>query len=522
MKFDINAARSSGYSDEEIADYLATQNKFDLSGALESGYSASEVISFLSGQDLSRRDLPADVKPSEAGGGRGFVNPPMVGEKQPEPTKQPGLIERAASALSSALPKPVDPLGIASGRPLGATPTKPQEPVKQTKAPTPYRDRREALDDAVNLLEEGADQKAVTEAFSKGGIKFDEIVAHGKKRGSEYFEQQTAPTVDAETRQLAQRYPAPVTGEIKASDYVPKAPGLQRVEDLGREFAGGAIAGFKGIADVTGVDNDVGEALGKAREIVLRGRSGQAKAVDGLAAMIMEEAENKGLWDQIKAGGEAFLLDPLKNTAQGAGSIVPTVVGSKVLAGSKIVQGIGNFGSRVLGGTGGAVAASTAGGAITGGAMGVGMAKSQIYETVEKDALDSGYTKEEARRVALKAQEYSENPAVIFGAGALGLASGGIGVEPAIARMMGRTAVKELATSGVIKSTAKGVLAEFPLEFGQGGFEAFAGNVASRGEGFDVGLTRGVGTSAAMEGLSGAAMGAGAPAGSRPFDWRLA
>jgi GNAT superfamily N-acetyltransferase len=412
--------------------------------------------------------------------------------------------ERTASSF---LPRPMDPLGIGRGTPLGAQPTRAPEPVKQQPKAKPYRDKREALDDAVNLLEEGADQGQVSEAFSKAGITFDQIVAHGKKRGSDYFEQQTLPTVDAETQRLAQRFPAPVTDSMQASDYVPKSTGLQRVEDLGREFAGGAIAGFKGIADVAGAENAASEVLGKAQEIVLRGRSSEAKAVDGLAAMIMEEAENKGLWDQIKAGGEAFWLDPLKNTTQGAGSIVPTVAGGKLLAGSKAVQGLGNIGSRVLGGTGGAVAAQRAGGSLIGGAMGIGMAKSQIYETVQKDALESGMTEAEAKRVAQKAQEYTENPAVIFGAGALAAASGGIGVEASIARMMGKTAVKELAKSGVIKSTVKGVLAEAPLEFGQGGFEAFAGNVGSRGAGFDVNLTRGVGTAAAMEGLSSAPLG---------------
>ena len=47
MKFDIDAARGAGYSDDEIAGYLATENKFDLEGALKSGYSATDVVDFL-------------------------------------------------------------------------------------------------------------------------------------------------------------------------------------------------------------------------------------------------------------------------------------------------------------------------------------------------------------------------------------------------------------------------------------------------------------------------------------------
>lgn len=482
MKFDISAARSAGYSDDEIAEYLSQEKKFDLAGALGSGYTASEVVGF-----LSEAPKVTDTGDETA----------RLAARYPAPQKRQGWEDNAEQLMrDTAAP---------AARPTAPKPAKAAEPK-------PYANRVEALDDAVNLIEEGYQPEKVAEMFSRGGITMEDIATHGQKRGSEYFKQQAAAPVDPETATLARRYPAQPAGEIKASDYVPKSTGLQRVEDVGREVSGAAIAGFKGVADVAGADNAVGEALGKARDIVLRGRSGQAKAVDQLAAYIMEEAENKGLWEQIKAGSEAFMLDPLKNTSQGAGSIVPAIVGGKVLAATKVVQGIGNLGAAMLGRAGGAVAAQTAGGSLVGGAMGVGMAKSQIYDTVKQDALESGYSAKDAERVALKAQEYSENPAVIFGAGALGLASGGIGVEPALARMMGKTAVKELAQAGVIKSTVKGVLAETPLESGQGGFEALAGNVASRGEGFDVGLTRGVGTAAAMEGWSsagpGGAMGA--------------
>lgn len=65
MKFDFEAARSAGYSDDEIASYLAKENNFDLGGALKSGYSATEVIDFLSAPKGGKQDLPSDVKPSE-------------------------------------------------------------------------------------------------------------------------------------------------------------------------------------------------------------------------------------------------------------------------------------------------------------------------------------------------------------------------------------------------------------------------------------------------------------------------
>jgi len=49
MPFDINSARKAGYSDNEIADFLASQNpKFDINGARKAGYSDAEIVHHLS------------------------------------------------------------------------------------------------------------------------------------------------------------------------------------------------------------------------------------------------------------------------------------------------------------------------------------------------------------------------------------------------------------------------------------------------------------------------------------------
>ena len=47
MAFDIQAAKKEGYSDTEIADYLASKRKFDLAGAREEGYSDTEIVKHL-------------------------------------------------------------------------------------------------------------------------------------------------------------------------------------------------------------------------------------------------------------------------------------------------------------------------------------------------------------------------------------------------------------------------------------------------------------------------------------------
>lgn len=80
MKFDINAAREAGYSDNEIAGYLATENKFDLEGALKSGYSATDVVDFLA--------KPPSAEPAAA----------------PAPVKEErGIVDRVASALPAPI-----------------------------------------------------------------------------------------------------------------------------------------------------------------------------------------------------------------------------------------------------------------------------------------------------------------------------------------------------------------------------------------------------------------------------------
>lgn len=54
MSFDIEGAKKAGYSDAEIADYLASQSNFDAAGARTSGYSDAEIINHLSAIPASK------------------------------------------------------------------------------------------------------------------------------------------------------------------------------------------------------------------------------------------------------------------------------------------------------------------------------------------------------------------------------------------------------------------------------------------------------------------------------------
>jgi hypothetical protein len=84
-------------------------------------------------------------------------------------------------------------------------------PAPQATEQVPYANRLQALDDAVNMLEENAPQQGVRDAYAKIGISWPDIIKHGQSRGSEYFKQQAVP---AGIKPPAQ----PITGEITPAE----------------------------------------------------------------------------------------------------------------------------------------------------------------------------------------------------------------------------------------------------------------------------------------------------------------
>lgn len=98
-----------------------------------------------------------------------------------------------------------------------AKPTTPttSAPVAQ---PQPYKSKTEALDDAVNLIEEGAPAELVRQRFEQAGIKWPEIIKHGQARGSDYFKTEAIPpgTV-VSTAPSGEIKPSPEKGAVKAT-----------------------------------------------------------------------------------------------------------------------------------------------------------------------------------------------------------------------------------------------------------------------------------------------------------------
>ena len=128
-----------------------------------------------------------------------------------ETAAQPPVKFSSFTPIEEPAPKPsFQPSSTAEGM-AGYVPRRAPAPTQtDTSKPPPYKSRREALADAVNLLEEGVDQTELKDAFAKMGVPWEEIIAYGQKRGSEYFKQAT-PT------EVAKVSKATPTGTIQAS-----------------------------------------------------------------------------------------------------------------------------------------------------------------------------------------------------------------------------------------------------------------------------------------------------------------
>lgn len=71
--FDVKKAKEAGYSDKEIAEYLADQVGFNLEGARKSGYSDTEIIGHLQAATPTSNADPVTATPSTPEAPGGFV-----------------------------------------------------------------------------------------------------------------------------------------------------------------------------------------------------------------------------------------------------------------------------------------------------------------------------------------------------------------------------------------------------------------------------------------------------------------
>ena len=263
--------------------------------------------------------------------------------------------------------------------------------------------------------------------------------------------------------------------------------------DIPVSALGGVVTGLKGMTDLFGANNPVSQELASYQQFYNQSLSPEGQADQQEVARIMQEAQDKGMWEQIKAGGRAFAVAPLDTAAQSLGTMAPIVATG--LAGRAV--GLGAKG----------VQAVQAG---AGAGMNTGIVKDSIYQDTKNFLLQSGKSEEEADRVALEAQSYGgQNMDQLLLAAGLGAADALFGAEKILGNAISKTG-KEV-TGGVIVNALKTGVSEAIPEAAQGGQEAMAPNIALQREGYAVPTMRGVFAQGTMEGLAGFA--AGAPVG---------
>ena len=276
---------------------------------------------------------------------------------------------------------------------------------------------------------------------------------------------------------------------------------FRQVADVPVGVARGAVSGIRFIADAFGADNPASQALKGSEEYLAGLMSAQAKNDQQEVSRIWQEAQDKGLGDQILAGVKAFTVAPVDLLSQAFGTIGVNVVGGLAA----------NLGKFAVTGTRMGLAGQRVAQGVTGATMGAGIAKGEIYEAVNNELLAAGASPEQAEAAAVEAQRYGgKNMDQILLSTGLGAAAATLGAESVIGKLIAGKGVAP--TVGRVAGVAG---TEFLTEAAQGTQEQLAKNIALQREGFDVPTTRGLGVAGTLEGLAGAGVGAGTAALSR-------
>lgn len=273
---------------------------------------------------------------------------------------------------------------------------------------------------------------------------------------------------------------------------IPDQPVIEEEQSIFREIAdvplkigAGAVMGVRMLADAFGASNPVSDAIGGVENYLDSLLSAQSKQDSAEVARIMQEAEDKGVWGQVKAGLKAVSIAPIDFAASAAGTALPIIAGT-ILAGVAAVPvglGLGAF-------------------------MGAGVVKNAIYESVYNEMLKQGVSEELAESAADEAQSYTGENLDQIGLGTvLGAWAARSGIEPALARMVSKRAVESVVKKGIGKRVLTTAAVEAVPESFQGAQEQAARNIALQREGVDVPTMRGVVSQGTLEGAAAALLG---------------
>jgi hypothetical protein len=289
-----------------------------------------------------------------------------------------------------------------------------------------------------------------------------------------------------------------------------KQSAFRQIADVPLGIAKGAVQGVRMIADAFGAGSDTSKTIKSAETYLADLMSAQAKNDQQEISRIMKDAEDKGVLDQVKAGIKAFTVAPVDTLSSALGTAAPVIAGA--------------LGAKILG----AGALVTTGvSALTGAGMGAGTIKGSIYEATKQTLKEAGASEQDAEARAKLAQEYGGKNldqillgTVLGGAAAVGpLEKGGAAIlaRRILGKTQGAEDVAGQAAKGAVRRRLEAGALEAVPEAVQAGQEQVAQNIALQREGFDVPTFRGAISSATLEGLAGAGLGA-AVGGGKPAE----
>lgn len=303
-----------------------------------------------------------------------------------------------------------------------------------------------------------------------------------------------------------------VQNQVSAPE--PKSAGFS-LKDLALSFGQGVGGGAQALTDVVGAGNVVSKGLTGLQQAAGEAMTPERQAEIMRRQEIKKKAEGNTL-EEVKAVLGGFAEAPLQTLAQGAGSIVPMVLGTALMPAAAVPAAAARLASLGVSASTAAKVASSLPAATVGAMMGVGGQKGQDYETVKRELLEKKIPEEEAERLAQKAAEYSlQNVPRQLASGAAGALAGGLGVESLVGRIGKKLPeVKgpslKLPEPTVAQAIGRSTAAEALPEALQSAVSTVGTNVALNQAGVERDLTQGVLANAINDALVGGVLGAGA------------
>ena len=264
---------------------------------------------------------------------------------------------------------------------------------------------------------------------------------------------------------------------------------LRQAADIPIKVGEGFVGSVKSFADLFGADNPVSKELAGYEEWVGGLVSAESKQDSKEIARILKDAEDKGVYDKVIAGLEAFSKAPLEMSAQSVGYMIPQLAAG-VLGKAAQFTKVGIIGTQ----------------AAVGFAQGVGMIKGDIYTATTDYLREKGVPEDQIDPIATKAQSYGGGnlDQMLIGGGLLAV-DAITGADAILTRVL--TKQGKPVNDGIIKGIIKGGLKEGAIEVPQEGQQQVATNVALQREGYDVPTYEGAIQRAAVGGFAGFAMG---------------